>query len=244
MGFVFDRIMTNGVWFKDRGHLENTLGKLFASGYDGGICVSVDALHGQNPVKLAEFMRAVTRISGRPDIVSIATVTGCRDDKTRAMLEQLARKLAARLVCINGKRAIRREGLFVKIDPIKLSAAGKAAALTARWDGRWFKEDFCRGPGNVYYVRPDGSVLPCCGYSTATPRMVIGNIKKDSAATLLKNARGNRFVCSVFGKGLAGIRQKLIKLGAGLPAKTGDHCFFCEYINTEVPEDVLDKALI
>src|SRR3954447_4663446 len=46
LGFRFDKIMTNGVWFRDTAHLEATLGDLADTGFDGKIGLSVDKFHG------------------------------------------------------------------------------------------------------------------------------------------------------------------------------------------------------
>src|SRR5262245_46228818 len=54
LGFRFDKIMTNGVWQRDAGHLESVLGDLAAAGYSGKIGLSVDKFHGIQTAALAE----------------------------------------------------------------------------------------------------------------------------------------------------------------------------------------------
>ena len=42
------------------------------------------------------------------------------------------------------------------------------------WKARkWFKEDFCAGPGNVLYVHPNGSIAPCCGFANENKALQI-----------------------------------------------------------------------
>src|SRR5215472_7874360 len=42
LGFRFDKIMTNGVWYRDAAHLEDVLHGLAASGFTGKLGLSVD----------------------------------------------------------------------------------------------------------------------------------------------------------------------------------------------------------
>ncbi len=228
-GMLFDRIMTNGVWYNDSASLEEILGKLYKAGYDGSICVSVDAFHRQNLRKLLLFIRTAVSIWNRTDIVSIAYVTGSRGRETAKMLRDLT--------------VIRNPPLFIKTVKIDLSPIGKAAKFEEPWTGRWFKEDHCKGPGNVFFVLPDGSVKPCCGYATDLSALTIGNIKRDSAYSIIRKARKNRFVRTVFDSGLAAVRKRAEKIGFRFPGKTGNHCFFCHYVLTEMPKSILNKCL-
>ncbi|MFA6321164.1 MAG: radical SAM protein [Candidatus Omnitrophota bacterium] len=151
-GFLFSRIVTNGVWYKDARDLECKLKKLFDAGYDGSICLSVDAYHRQNLRKLAVFIKCAIRIWRRPDIVSLVYVTG-QDALTKRKLEGLAKLLGARLVGFGTTHPrISSEGLFLKIDSIELSPVGRAGRLKDPWDGKWFKDDMCKEPGNVFFV--------------------------------------------------------------------------------------------
>ncbi len=92
----FGRIMTNGVWFKTQDELTRMLTRLFHDGYDGDFCLSVDAFHRQNLRKVAFFIRTATAIWKRPDIVSIASVKGAKENVTRKRLLKLVRFLKAR----------------------------------------------------------------------------------------------------------------------------------------------------
>src|SRR5689334_13373522 len=64
LGFRFDKVMTNGVWFADAAHLRAALGDLKAAGFTGKLGLSVDKFHGTRqrpaervPRRLAESCR-------------------------------------------------------------------------------------------------------------------------------------------------------------------------------------------
>jgi len=242
--FLFDRVMTNGVWYKNISDLGGKLRKLFDAGYDGSICVSVDAFHRQSPGKVARFIKAASDLSGRPDIVSIACVRGALESSTKKKIKTIAALLGG---CLTGFKTnhphIKTEKFFIKIYNIELSPIGRASVLKDPWDGRWFKEDYCKGPGNVFFITSSGDVKPCCGYASDLALMTIGNIRKDSPDRLMKKFREKRLVCAIFNTGLARLRSKLIKEGVVFPGKTSNHCFFCRYIMTEVPKCVLEKCI-
>ncbi|MDP3791340.1 MAG: 4Fe-4S cluster-binding domain-containing protein [Candidatus Omnitrophota bacterium] len=239
----FNRIMTNAVWFGTKNELTVKLKKIFDAGYDGDICVSVDAFHRQDLKKVALFIETAIDIFNRPDIVSIAAVIGAKDGQTRKILARLAHVLKAHIKFSSPKNAsIRRAGLFIKIFYLDLSAVGKAAKLKDLWDGKWFKDDFCRGPGNAFFVLADGTVKPCCGYANDSDILTIGSIKTDTPKKLLGNAGKNRFVSAIFGKGLHSIRRSLEKNGARFPGKTRNHCFFCHYLLTNFAQKFSAKT--
>lgn len=231
-GFLFDRIMTNGVWWRGEDELKCSLIRLFNAGYDGSICVSVDAFHGQNIRKVARFITIAARIWRRPDIVSIAYMSGARDKETKAKLSAL-------------KMLVKKEdrGIFLKTFKVDIAPVGRASRFKDPWGGKWFKEDYCRGPGNVFFVMPDGSVKPCCGYATERRELSIGNIKRDSAEDLMKNLKKNRFVEAIFNRGLSKIRARLERAGVRFPGKTASHCYFCNHILTKIPRKVLAASL-
>src|SRR5947199_6665747 len=57
LGFRFDKIMTNGVWFRDAAHLEAVLRELADAGFTGRLGLSVDKFHGMHTARAAEFCR-------------------------------------------------------------------------------------------------------------------------------------------------------------------------------------------
>ena len=242
-GLLFTGIVTNGVWYRNNKNLEEVLRKLFEAGYDGSILLSVDAYHKQDVRKLARFIDIVQSVWLRPDIVSILYVTG-RDRATKRKISKLAGILGGRLIDFGCRDAhIRASGLFIKMGEIDISPVGKAARLKDPWDGRWFREDYCKGPGNLFFVEPSGEVKPCCGYAAESKALGIGNMKRDSVSSLIKNIRQNRIVYAIFNSGLARIRKRLIRHGVKLPGKTSNHCFFCHYMLTEIPRPILLASL-
>jgi len=226
----FSRITTNGVWFKNKTTLTATLTKLFEAGYDGDILVSVDAFHAQKLRKVGSFIRTVSRIWNRPEMISIAAVRGARETATLKRLRQLAHLLGGRL-CYADNRSpcIKSKELFIRIIYIDLSPVGRASGLKNPWGKKWFKDDFCKGPGNIFFITPDGKVAPCCGYANDHARLNIGTID-DSPKKLIKNARKNKFVSAVFSRGLHVLRKQFIANGIKFPGKTTNHCFFCRYL--------------
>ena len=243
-GMLFGRIMTNGGWFRTKRELASALDRLFRAGYDGDFCLSVDAFHRQDIQKCVSFITTATAMWTRPDMVSIAVVRGAKEAETRGKIAALARILHGRLIRINGKpAAIKNEDLLIRIFHIDLSPIGKAANLKNAWNRRWFKDDLCKGPGNTFFVLPDGTVKPCCGYAADTDILTIGSIKRDSPKRLLYNARKNRFITSIFSLGFHPIRKRLERAGVRFPGKTMNHCFFCYYLGHFLPRSLLDKCL-
>lgn len=244
LGLVFDRIMTNGVWWHDKHSLEKTLSALRDAGYDGTICVSVDAFHRQDLRKIAYLICTSVGVWRRPDIISIAYVTGARSRETVEKLKKLARILGGRLkMTTAGQGYIRADGVFLRISRIDLSPVGKASRLKSPWDGAWFREDHCQGPGNVLFVLPDGSVKPCCGYASGGVRLLMGDIRRDSARDIIKNINKDPFISTIYNSGLVSIRRRLEKEGVDFPGRTTNHCYFCEYILTRIPERTLKRCL-
>lgn len=243
-GMFFDRIMTNGVWYKNSASLKRSLSKLKASGYDGSICVSVDAFHRQDMNKTALFIRAASLIWRRPDIISLAYVGGAKEGATRKKLLKLANILNAKL-SLFGKSgcSIKNKELLIKILRIGLSPVGPASKIMTPWSGGWFKDDLCRGPGNVFFIMPNGNVKPCCGYANHLDGLTIGNIRRDSVKDIMDNLNKNRFVFTVFNSGLGSIRRRLKRLNFKFPGKSAHHCHFCEYLLTKVPESIMKRCL-
>jgi len=231
-GFLFDRIMTNAVWWHGENELKSAFIRLFNAGYDGSICVSVDAFHRQNIKKVARFIELAACIWRRPDIISIAYTSGAKERETKTKLNAL-----------NALVKRNNGGIFIRTFKVEIAPVGRASKFKDPWDGKWFNEDYCRGPGNVFFVMPDGVVKPCCGYAADRKELSIGNIRKDSAEDIMENLKENRFVHAVFNRGLSKIRARLERAGVRFPGKTGSHCYFCNYILTKVPRSILSGSL-
>jgi radical SAM protein with 4Fe4S-binding SPASM domain len=240
----FDRIMTNGSWFRTDRELKVALSRLREAGYDGSICVSIDAFHAQNIEKVANFIKEAVAIFGRKDIVSIAYTGGAGESATKTKLNSIAGLLNGRLIGFGSAHPrITSKDVFIKISRIELSPVGRAARLKDPWDGKWFKEDRCKGPGNVFLVMPNGDVKPCCGYASDLKELTIGNIGRDNVKKLIANAKNNKLVNTIFTSGLSSIRKCLESSGAAFPGKTSNHCYFCYHLLTQVPGRLLKKVI-
>jgi MoaA/NifB/PqqE/SkfB family radical SAM enzyme len=243
---IFDRIMTNGVWWPGTRILKDILAALRDTGYDGNICVSVDAFHTKprDIKRVAHFIRTAVTVWRRADIVSLACVTGLRDKERASIIRSLARLLGARVVkSPAGRPYIKSGAILLKVHNIDLAPTGNASGLKDPWDGKWFKEDHCKGPGNVFLVMPDGAVKPCCGYSSDENALTIGNIRRDSARDIMRRLGANRFASTIFGSGLGAIRKRLERIGVRFPGKTSSHCYFCGYVLNDIPKGTLNRCL-
>ncbi len=239
----FSRITTNAVWFKNKKELPAALKRLHTAGYDGDIGVSLDAFHRQDLKKVAAFINNVAKIWRRPEMISLLVVKGARDGESFGRLKQLAVLLGARLVQTPAHTYLKSEKLFIRVAYVELAAIGRGAFLKNAWDGRWFKDDFCKGPGNVLFVLPDGRVSPCCGYANDADLLNLGSIKTDTPQQIIKNALNNRFVQTVFTAGLHPLRLALEKADVCSPGETSSHCVLCHYFTQIVPRETLEKHL-
>ncbi len=239
-GLYFDRLMTNGSWFESRDELETVLRRLFESGFDGTFGLSFDAYHGQDPGKLAEFLGGVFRVWSRKDCAEILSVRSPDDGPWLGRLSSLAELLGGRLVLSEGEpRAVserepRREeaaaGEILDL-PVLRFPYSASAGEDAWGSARWFREDFCEGPGNVFYVHPDGSVAVCCGFANENPSLIVGNIREDDYSGLLRKASESPHVRLCYEKGLDRRRRELEARGVRFPGKTDDPCFFCDWLS-------------
>src|SRR5436190_545305 len=114
-----------------------------------------------------------------------------------------------------------------------LAPVERAERFTGAWDGVWFKEDYCEGPGQALIVNPKGEVKPCCGFASDLDQLTIGNIHTDTAADIIENGRNHPYVGKVFRDGLTAIRDEILARDpAALPGVTSNHCYFCWYVLT------------
>ena len=71
---IFDRIMTNGVWWRDKAELTAVLQALYDAGYDGHIAVSFDCYHNQDERRIADFIEMAYSVWQNRDCVEIVSV--------------------------------------------------------------------------------------------------------------------------------------------------------------------------
>ncbi len=234
LGFRFDKIVTNGVWFRDEPHLRKILTDLKNAGYTGKLGLGVDKFHGIRTEDLVTFCKTARDVFERDNIVSLAYAS--RDPHTGLEpVHMLAKALDAVVEWSDmlGRYLLVSLDMTMTLNWNHLAPLERAEKLAGAWDGEWFQEDYCEGPGQALIVNPKGDVKPCCGFASDLDQLTIGNIHHDSVAGVIAKGRKHPYVGRVFKKGLTAIRDEILArdpdafLGA-----TSNHCFFCWYVLT------------
>jgi hypothetical protein len=240
LGFRFDKVMTNGVWFRDRKHLEQSLAALRDAGFTGKLGLSVDKYHhavapGSPPVPegaLTDFCRAARRVFGRDSVVALSYAS-----REPGQGLEPVRRLAGELGGVVEWSDLLRKYLVVTPDLTMtvnwnhLAPVERAERLDGAWDGVWFEEDYCEGPGQALIVTPRGEVKPCCGFASDLDQLTIGNVHTDRVRDIIRRARRHPYVGKVFRKGLTAIRDEILARDPNaLPGATSNHCYFCWYV--------------
>lgn len=234
LGFRFDKIITNGVWFKDNTHLQSVLRDLADTGFSGKLGLSVDKFHGLRTEDLAAFCRAARRIFDRDNIVSLSYASQSRDQGLEPVY-RLAQELDAVVEWSDllGRYLLVGPDCTMALNWNHLAPVERAEGLTGGWDGEWFAEDYCEGPGQALIVNPRGEVKPCCGFASDLDQLTIGNIHTDTVAQIIRRARKHPYVGKVFREGLTAIRDEILAQSPdALPGATSNHCYFCWYVLT------------
>lgn len=234
--FMFDRLMTNGDWWNNKEQLVDSLQKLYLSGFDGKIGLSWDSFHNQKTSRIEKFCREIYRIWNNYSMIEIQSVVNINKEEQKIFnkkIEELANKLNCKIIkkislkshC--GIIILENNQIFIKINaiPQTFEYSNKLA-----WQSKkWFKEDFCNGPGQVLYIHPNGNIAPCCGFSNEDNNLLIGNIKQDFTS-ILTQAKQNKMVNICYISGLEKKKNELKKAKINFPGKTDDNCTFCKYI--------------
>lgn len=213
--FMFDQIMTNGVWWNNENELSAELKKIYDAGYDGKIGISYDNFHGQNYQKIRAFCKAVNEIFGEESISIQAAADPFLDDEKTEKLERELNALS--------------EDFSADIFILPQTFAGNDER---GWKSKkWFREDFCAGPGNILFVHPTGDIAPCCGFANENRALFIGKIT-DSFEKIMQNASRNKMVKLCFETGLSRRAKEIEKSGKKMPGtgRTGDICTFCDFL--------------
>jgi hypothetical protein len=234
LGFRFDKIMTNGVWYESPHQLESVLEALAATGYRGKIGLSVDKFHGMEIEKLVVFCRTVRRILDRDNILSLSYASR-RPDVGLEPAQALAQALGAVVEwsALLGRYLLVAPDLTMTLNWNHLAPVERAERFHGGWDGSWFQEDYCEGPGQALIVTPKGEVKPCCGFASDLDQLTIGNIYHDTVARIVRRARRHPYVGKLFRKGLTAIRDEILARDPNaLPGATSNHCFFCWHVLT------------
>ena len=183
---------------------------------------------------LAEFCRTARTVFGRDNILSLAYASR-HPDQGLEPVRALARELDAVVDWsdVLGRYLLVSRDLTMTLNWNHLAPVERAESLTGGWDGDWFQEDYCEGPGQALIVNPRGDVKPCCGFASDLDQLTIGNIYHDTALAIVRRGRRHPYVGKVFREGLTAIRDEILaKDPASLPEATSNHCFFCWYVLT------------
>lgn len=213
--FMFDQIMTNGDWWKDEANLRKTLQKIYDAGYDGKIGVSYDNFHAQKFERIQTFCSVVNEIFGEENLAIQAVADPFLDEQKSNQLESELNSLCDDFAA----------DIFI------LPQTFQADDERGWQSKKWFKEDFCSGPGNIFFVHPTGDIAPCCGFANEDKQLFIGKIT-DSFEKIMQNARENKMVQTCFSSGLLKRAKEMEKSGAKFPGKgrTSDICTFCDFV--------------
>jgi pyruvate-formate lyase-activating enzyme len=235
LGYRFDKIMTNGVWFRDDEHLGEALTALKECGFSGKLGLSVDKFHGIQTARLAQFCRTARQIFARDNILSLSYASA-RPDAGLEPIRKLAKDLDAVVEWSDllGRYLLVSGDFTMTLNWNHLATVERAESLPGEpWDGEWFEEDYCEGPGQALIVNPKGEVKPCCGFASDLDQLTIGNIYTDSAKQVIEQGRGHPYLGKVFREGLTAIRDEILARDPdALPGATSNHCYFCWYVLT------------
>src|SRR5437763_11463244 len=235
LGFRFDKLMTNGVWYADAANLRDVLTALRDAGFSGKLGLSVDKFHGMDIAKLAGFCRVARAVFDRDTILSLSYASRS-PYKGLEPIERLAKELGG---VVAWSDLLRRymlvsDDLTMTLNWNHLATVERAERLPGDpWDRAWFAEDYCEGPGQALIVNPRGEVKPCCGFASDLDQLTIGNVHTDTVGEVVRKARKHPYVGKVFREGLTAIRDEILgRDPAALPGATGNHCYFCWYVLT------------
>ena len=237
--FYFDQIITNGDWWKNEEDLRQKLQSLYDSGYDGKISISFDLFHNQKPERTAIFIKEAAGLFGGQSISLQSVISPSSFDDYSRRLSELSELLGALKEDFTDRKS--HLGLVRLVNqelsvPVYIQPQTFQSSESQAWSyQKWFKDDFCQGPGNVLFVHSDGNIAPCCGFANENPALFIGRIT-DSYDDVMKKASENRLLDVCYNEGLLHFKKhKLNKIlkskGKRLPkGKCGEICSFCDFV--------------
>lgn len=236
LGFRFDKVMTNGVWFEDEAHLRTVLAAVHKAGFTGKLGLSVDKFHGMDIGKLATFCHIARQVFDRDTILSLSYASRSPEQGLEP-IQRLAKELGGIIAWSDllHRHMLVSDDLTMTLNWNHLATVERAETLPGNpWDGTWFAEDYCEGPGQALIVNPRGEVKPCCGFASDLDQLTIGNIHTDTVADVIRKARKHPVVGTIFRKGLSALRDDILKRDPNaLPGATSNHCYFCWYVLTK-----------
>lgn len=233
LGFRFDKLMTNGVWYRDEAELRSVLDALRDAGFSGKVGLSIDKFHGIRTSQLARFCLVTREVFGRDNILSLSYASAA-PDKGLEPIQKLTEELDGVLEWseVLGRYLLVSLDLTMTLNWNHLAPVERAEKLPSNpWDGVWFEEDYCEGPGQALIVNPRGEVKPCCGFASDLDQLSIGNIYRHTVAEVIERGRNHPYVGKVFREGLTAIRDEILARDpTSLPEATSNHCYFCWHV--------------
>ena len=202
--------------------LSKPLRALKEAGFTGKLGLSVDKFHGIHTQAFALFCRTARKVFERDNILSLSYASR-RPDQGLEPVHALARELDA---VVDWSDLLHRyllvsQELTMTLNWNHLAPVERAERFSGAWDGQWFEEDYCEGPGQALIVNPKGEVKPCCGFASDLDQLTIGNIHSDTVAQVVRNGREHPYVGKVFRDGLTAIRDEILQRDpTALPAAT------------------------
>ncbi len=235
LGFRFDKIVTNGVWFKDETHLRTVLGELCEAGFTGKLGLGIDKFHGVHTRNLLTFCRVARSVFQRDNVLSLAYAS--RDTHTGLEpVHALAKELGGFVEWseMMGRYLLISPDFTMTLNWNHLAPVERAEKLSGAWDGAWFVEDYCEGPGQALIVNPRGEVKPCCGFASDLDQLTVGNIYHDTVAEVIQKARAHPVVGKIFREGLSSLKDDILARDPdAFPGETTNHCYFCWHVLTK-----------
>lgn len=207
---MFDQIMTNGDWWKDESELEEKLQKIYDAGYDGKIGLSWDSFHNQKTERMETFISTVEKIFGEYSL-NIQSVIPFENQNSS----------------YPSAHDIQSMYPEIAVYPMEQSFPGNDPRSWRM--KKWFKDDYCQGPGNILYIHSNGNIAPCCGFANENPKLFIGNIN-DTFDEVMKKAEENPMIHLCYTQGLLKARKLLKKQKVSIPGKCHDICSFCDFV--------------
>jgi Radical SAM superfamily/Iron-sulfur cluster-binding domain/4Fe-4S single cluster domain len=234
-GFRFDKLMTNGLWSRDAAHAREVLTTLRDVGFTGKIGVSVDKFHGNEAERLAEFCFVARQVFADDTLLSLSYASRA-PEQGKEPIEKLAKRFDAVIEWsdVLGREILVSDDFTMTLNWNHLAPVERAESLKVNpWDGVWFEEDYCEGPGQALIVNPRGEVKPCCGFASDLDQLTIGNIHRQSAAEIVQAGREHPVVGKIFREGLSAIKNDILARNPdAFPEATSNHCYFCWYVLT------------
>lgn len=237
--FYFDQIITNGDWWKNEEDLNQKLQRLYDSGYDGKISISFDTFHRQNVERTGLFIKKAGEYFGGQSLSIQSVISPADYDDYKESLQKLSENISALMEDFTHKKShlglinLVSDSLFV---PVYIQPQTFQSSQAQAWTSpRWFKDDFCQGPGNILFIHADGNIAPCCGFANENPELFIGKIT-DTYEKVMENAGKNKLVQLCYNEGLMHFKKhklnKILKAkGKKLPkGKCGEICSFCDFV--------------